>query len=165
MRQTKRLLSFIGILLIAACTDNGIFNPLNNAAGSYTLTVYAGKTLPATYIIQPGDPNWPQYPNGATYVITDGNVDLRSDGTFTEINNYRITPTGQSTVNGTFSRIGTWNVSSTTDDLTLFIPAQNGFSAMTDSGTLTEDANGRLTINYTEDIGGGVFESFEYKRL
>src|SRR5437016_1296758 len=44
MRQTKRLLSFIGILLIAACTDNGIFNPLNNAAGTYTLTVYAGKT-------------------------------------------------------------------------------------------------------------------------
>ena len=60
MRQTKRLLSVIGILLIAACTDNGIFNPLNNAAGTYTLTVYAGKTLPATFTVQPGDPQWPQ---------------------------------------------------------------------------------------------------------
>jgi hypothetical protein len=163
MRQSKRLLSFIGILLIAACTDNGIFNPLNNAAGTYTLTVYAGKTPPATYIIQPGDPDWPQYPNGATYVITDGAIQLRSDGSFTEINNYTVTEPGQSSTTGQFSRTGTWNVSST-DQLTLFIPAQNSFPTMTDYGTLTEDANGRLTINYDEDIGGGNFESFEYKR-
>jgi hypothetical protein len=147
MRQTKMLLSFIGILLIAACTDNGIFNPLNNAAGTYTLTVYAGKTPPATYIVQPGDPSYP-----------------RSDGSFTEINNYTVTEPGQSSQRGQFSRYGTWNVSGT-ENLTLFIPAQNGFSALTDTGTLTEDANGRLTINYDEDIGGGQFESFEYKRL
>jgi hypothetical protein len=164
MRQTKRLLSFIGILLIAACTDNGIFNPLNNAQGTYTLTVYAGKTPPATYTIQPGDPNWPQYPNGATYVVTDGTIQLRNDGSFTEINNYTVTPAGQSSQQGQFSRFGTWSTSGT-EDLTLFIPAQNGFSALTDSGTLTQDANGNLTINYDEDIGGGQFESFEYKRL
>ncbi len=163
MRQTKRLLSFIGILLIAACTDNGIFNPLNNAAGTYTLTVYAGKTLPATFTVQPGDPQWPQYPNGATFVFTDGTFVLRNDGSFTETNDFTVTQPGQSGVPNTFSRTGTWNISGT-EDLTLFIPAQNNLPALTDTGTLTEDANGRLTINYDEDIGGGTFESFEYKR-
>ncbi|HTD82630.1 MAG TPA: hypothetical protein VK648_02440 [Gemmatimonadaceae bacterium] len=163
MRQTKRLLSVIGILLIAACTDNGIFNPLNNAAGTYTLTVYAGKTLPATFTVQPGDPQWPQYPNGATFVFTDGTFVLRNDGSFTETNDFTVTQPGQSAVPNTFSRIGTWNISGT-EDLTLFIPAQNNLPALTDTGTLTEDANGRLTINYDEDIGGGTFESFEYKR-
>ena len=162
MRQSKRLLSFIGILLIAACTDNGIFNPLNNAAGTYTLTVYAGKTPPATYIIQPNDPSYPQYPNGATYVITDGQIGLRSDGTLTEVNNYTVTPNGQSSQSGSFIRNGTWTVNNT--DLTLFIPAQNNLPQLTDFGTLTEDANGRLTINYSEDNGTGGFDSFEYKR-
>jgi len=163
MRQTKRLLSVIGILLIAACTDNGIFNPLNNAAGTYTLTVYAGKTLPATFTVQPGDPQWPQYPNGATFVFTDGTFVLRNDGSFTETNDFTVTQPGQSAVPNTLSRTATWNISGT-EDQTLFIPAQNNLPALTDTGTLTEDANGRLTINYDEDIGGGTFESFEYKR-
>ncbi len=162
MRQSKRLLSLIGILLIAACTDNGIFNPLNNAAGTYTLTVYAGKTLPATYTIQPGDPSYPAYPNGATYVITDGQFILRNDGSFTEINDYVITPSGQSAQNGTVQFTGNWTLNGT--DLTLFKPAQNGFPALTDTGTITEDANGRMTINYSEDNGNGGFDSFEYKR-
>ena len=162
MRQSKRLLSLIGILLIAACTDNGIFNPLNNAAGNYTLTVYAGKTLPATYTIQPGDPNYPSIPNGGTYVITDGQFILRNDGSFTEINDYVITPNGGSAQSGTVQFTGTWTLNST--DLTLFKPAQNGFPALTDTGTITEDANGRLTINYSEDNGNGGFDSFEYKR-
>jgi len=162
MRQTKRLLSLIGILLIAACTDYGIFNPLTNAAGTYTLTVYAGKTPPATYTIQPNDPNYPSYPNGATFVVTDGTILLRNDGSFTEINYYVVTPTGGSAQNITFSRTGTWTLNST--DLTMYIPAQNGFSALTDTGTIAEDANGRLTINYAENNGTGGFDSFEYKR-
>ncbi len=72
MRQSKQLLSVVAVLLIAACTDNSITNPLADAAGTYQLTVYAGRSIPATYIIQAGDPNYPQYPNGATFVVSGG---------------------------------------------------------------------------------------------
>ena len=84
MRQTKRLLTLVAVILIAACTDNGIFNPLDNASGTYTLTVYAGRSIPATYVIQAGDPNYPNYPNGATFTVTGGTMVLNSNGTFVE---------------------------------------------------------------------------------
>jgi hypothetical protein len=159
MRKTKGLLSLIAVVLVAACTDNGITNPFSDVAGNYQLTVYDGRTLPATYTIQPGDPD---YPNGATFVVTDGDFVLRSDGSFTETNFYAVTEPGQSTQQGTFSRVGTYNLNG--NNLTLNIPAQNGFNAMTDTGTLTADANGNYTINYQESDGFGGFNSFEYKR-
>ncbi len=162
MRQSKQLLSVIAVLLIAACTDNSITNPLADAAGTYQLTVYAGRSIPATYIIQAGDPNYPQYPNGATFVVSGGNVILRNDGTFVETNNYVITPTGGAAINQTFSRFGTWTINGT--DLTLNVPAQNGYGASTVTGTLTIDVNGRYTINYQEDDGTGIIQSYEYKR-
>ena len=162
MRQTKGLLSLIAVVLIAACTENGITNPFSDAAGTYTLTVYDGRTPPATYQIQPGDPNYPQYPNGATYVVTDGDFVLRSDGSLTETNFIVITPNGGSQVQTTFSRDGTYQLNGS--QLTLFFPAQNGFPAMQDSGTLVADFNGRYTINYQESDGAGGFSSFEYKR-
>ncbi len=73
-------------LLFAACTDNSIFNPMADASGTYQLTVYAGRTLPATFTIQPGDPNYPQAPNGGTLAVTGGNLVLSSNGTFVETN-------------------------------------------------------------------------------
>jgi hypothetical protein len=163
MRQTKRLLSLVAaVLLIAACTDNGIFNPLADASGTYQLTVYAGKTPPAQYTIPPNDPDYPSLPNGATVVYTDGAMVLSSNGTFVETNYYTVTPTGGSPSNGTFVRTGTWTLVDT--DLTLNIPAQNGSSALTDSGTLTTDGNGRYTINYQEANSAGGFDAYEYKR-
>src|SRR6476620_9295439 len=68
-RKTKLLLSLTAAvpLLFAACTDNGIFHPLNDAAGAYTLTVYKGVTTPHTYAVQPNDPVWSSVmPQGAT---------------------------------------------------------------------------------------------------
>ena len=162
MRQTKRLLTLLAVILIAACTDNGIFNPLDNASGTYTLTVYAGRSIPATYVIQAGDPNYPNYPNGATFVVTGGTMVLNSNGTFTETNNYQTTPTGGSAVPSQFVSTGTWTLNGTT--FSLFAPAQNGNAARNVSGTLDTDANGVLTVNYQEPNQTGGFDSFEYKR-
>jgi hypothetical protein len=146
-------------LLFAACTDNGIFNPLNDASGTYQLTVYAGKTIPATYTIQPGDPGFTQTaPNGGTLVVTDGTLVLQNNGSFVETNNYTITPTGGSPSSNQFLSSGTWTLNGTT--FTLNDQTLQRF----DTGTLDTDANGRLTVNYTEDSGNGVIQSYEYKR-
>ena len=144
-------------LLFAACTDNGIFNPLQDASGTYQLTVYAGKTIPATFIIQAGDPAFPEAPNGGTLVITDGTLVLQNSGAFVETNNYTITPTGQSGQAHQFVSSGTWSLNGTT--FTLNDQTNQRF----DSGTLDTDANGRLTVNFTENASNGVF-AFEYKR-
>ena len=145
-------------LLFAACTDNGIFNPLNDASGTYQLTVYAGKTMPATFTIQAGDPNFPEAPNGGTLIVTDGTLALQNNGTFVETNNYTITPQGQSGTAHQFVSSGTWTLSGTT--FTLSDQSLQRFV----NGTLDTDANGRLTVNYTEDGGNGVFQAYEYKR-
>jgi hypothetical protein len=145
-------------LLFAACTDNGIFNPLQDASGTYQLTVYAGKTMPATFTIQPGDPNFPEAPNGGTLVVTDGTLVLQNNGSFVETNNYTITPSGQGGQAHQFVSSGTWTLSGTS--FTLSDQTLQRF----DTGTLDADANGNLTVNYTEDSGNGVFQSYEYKR-
>ena len=163
MRQTKTLLSVVSVMLIAACTDNSLSGPYTNAAGTYDLTVYAGRTPPATYTIQPNDPNYPEAPNGGTLVVTDGTIELQSNGTFYETNYYQITPNGGSPVNRTFSRYGNWSVTGT--DLRLDVPVQSGVSSsFSDFGSLTVDANGRYTVNYDEDNGFGTLLSYEYKR-
>jgi hypothetical protein len=156
-RHAKKLLSLTAVVALAACTDNSITDPFNQAAGTYQLTVYAGKSMPATFVIQPGDPSYPQYPNGATFVVTGGTLVLNSNGTFIETNNYTTTPTGQAGQNSQFVSSGTWTISNT--DIFFTAPAQNGNSARNVQGTLTLD-----TINYQEDNGAGGFDSFEYKR-
>ena len=156
LTKTSRLLLGLTVatpLLFAACTDNNIFNPMADAAGTYQLTVYAGKSLPANYQIQPGDAT---YPNGATFVVVGGNLALSTNGTFIETNNYVITPTGQPSGNSSFVSSGSWTVNGTS--LSLNAPAQNGRSSRFVTGTL--DVN---TINYQENSGTGL-ESFEYKR-
>jgi hypothetical protein len=155
MRHTKKLLSLTAVILLAACTDNSLTNPFQNAVGTYQLTVYAGRSIPATYTIQPGDP---QFPNGATFVVTGGDLVLNSNGTFVETNNYTTTPTGQSGQNSSFVSSGTWTMQGT-NSLFLSAPAQNGNPARSIQGTLDVD-----TISYQEDNGAGGLDSFEYKR-
>ena len=147
------LTAAVPLLFAVACTDNGIFNPLADAAGTYQLTVYAGKSLTAHYVIQPNDPDYPSMPNGGTLDVTDGSLVLNSNGTYTEINNYIVTPSGQSSVNQFFRDQGTWDLNGT--DLTLSSQQANRFV----TGTLDVD-----TINYQEPDGKGGFDSFEYKR-
>ena len=157
MRHTKKLLGLTAVVLLGACTDNGITNPFNDAAGTYQLTVYAGKSIPANYVIQPGDQNYPQYPNGATFSVTGGVIVLNSNGTFVETNDYTFTQTGGSPVNTNFVSTGTWTING--NMFVLNAPFQNNNSARHAEGTLQLD-----TINYREDNGAGGFDSFEYRR-
>jgi hypothetical protein len=162
MRQTKRVVSLAAMVLLAACTDNGIFNPDSQVSGTYQLTVFAGRRPPATFTIQPGDPNYPDYPNGASLAVTDGSIVLQSDRSFVETDNYLVTPNGESSRTVVLTRVGTWTLSG--EDLRLDFPPQNNLSSFSDFGTLTVDLDGRYTIDYEEADGFGGFDSYEYKR-
>ena len=155
MRHSKKLLSVIAVMLIAACTDNSITNPYGNVSGTYQLTVFAGRSLPATYTYQAGQIQ--ALPNGGTIQWTDGTMELRSNGTFIESNNYLITPSGAQTSSGTFISTGTFTVNGSS--FTLSAPAQNQTSERFATGTIQFD-----TINYDEDNGDGTTSSYEYKR-
>lgn len=160
-RKSRLLLSLTAApMLVAACTDNTLTNPLNDAAGTYQLTVYAGRSTPATFTIQPGDQNYPQYPNGAAFVVTGGTMVLNSNGTFIETNTYTYTPPGGPTDNESFVSTGTWTLSG--ENFSFNAPPQNNQAARNIAGTLTENTNGRRTINYQESLGGPP-ESFEYQ--
>ena len=145
-KKSKLLLTLTAAtpLLFAACTDNGIFNPLNDASGTYQLTVYAGKSMQAQFTIQPGDPNptfQQEAPNGGILLITDGTLVLQNNGSFVETNNYTITPTGGSSFAHQFVSSGTWTLSGTTFSLS------DQSLQRFDTGTLDTDAQGRLTVN------------------
>jgi hypothetical protein len=159
-RQSRLLLGLTVAtpLLFAACTDNSIFNPMSNAAGTYQLTVYAGKSMPATYQIQAGDPNFSQLPNGGTFVVTSGDLILNNNGTFIETNNYSSTPTGGTTTTSNFVSSGTWTLNGTI--FTLSDPALGRLV----TGTLAMNINNALTVNYMEDDGTGIIQSYEYIR-
>jgi hypothetical protein len=144
-------------LLFAACTDNNnIFGP-EDAAGTYQLTVYAGRSVPTTFTIPAGDVD---YANGAQFRVVDGNLILSTNGTFIETNNYVITPTGEAAHNDSFTSSGTWQLNGTT--LTLSAPVQNNNPARFVTATLTVDSFNE-TINYQEDSGNGL-EAFEYRK-
>jgi len=161
---TKRSRLFLSLtaaapLLFAACTDNSIFNPMADAAGTYQLTVYAGRTPPATYTIQPNDPTYGSIaPNGGTLVVTSGSLVLSNDGTFVETNNYTITPSGGSAQQYQYRSSGTWTINGTS--FSLSDPSRNRQV----TGTLDADLNNNLTVNYSEDDGTGTFQQYEYKR-
>lgn len=147
-------------LLFAACTDNNIFNPQGNAVGTYQLTVYAGRGMPnATFIIQPGDPDFPEAPNGGTFVVNNGSLVLNSDGSFIETNNFSTIPnTGGSSFPSSFQSSGTWTLNGT--NFSLSDPSRGRFV----NGTLTDDVSGNIRVNYQENDGSGTIQSYEYAR-
>jgi hypothetical protein len=159
-KKSKLLLGLTAAapLLFAACTDNSIFNPMADAAGTYQLTVFAGKSIQASFTIQPGDINFPQAPNGGTLVVTGGTLVLSNNGTFVETDFYTIVPNDRPTVQTQYVSSGTWNLNGA------FFSLSDPSRGRQASGTLEADLNNNLTVNYTEDDGTGTFNSFEYKR-
>lgn len=155
MRQTKRFLSLIAVMAIAACTDNSITNPYNNVAGTYQLTVFAGRTLPATYTYSAGQIQ--ALPNGGTIQWTDGTMVLNSNGTFVETNNFIVSPNGSSSYSDSFISSGTYTVSGI--NFTLSAPPQNQTAQRYATGTIQFD-----TINYDENNGDGTTSQYEYSR-
>ncbi len=155
MRHTKKLLSVIAVMLIAACTDNSLTNPYGNVAGTYQLTVFSGRTLPATYTYSPGQ--IAALPNGGTIQWTDGTMVLDSDGTFVETNNAIVTPNGASSYSYAFVSSGTYTYNGI--DFTLSAPAQNNNPSRYATGTIQFDK-----INYDEQNDDGTTSSFEYIR-
>jgi hypothetical protein len=155
-RKAKLLLSLGAAtpLLFAACKDNSLLGPYGDVAGTYQLTVFQGRTLPVTYTYAPGAIS--ALPNGGTITWTDGTMVLRSDGSFTETNNYVITPSGGTAQSNAFVSIGTYTVNGSA--FTLSAPAQGNVTARFASGTLDLD-----TLSYVEDNGDGTTSSYEYK--
>lgn len=155
MRHTKRLLSVIAVMLVAACTDNSLTNPYGNVSGTYQLTVFAGRTLPATYTYSAGQVS--ALPNGGTIQWTGGTMVLNSNGTFVETNDYTATDNVNGSQSGSFISSGTYTVNGT--NFTLSAPAQNGVAQRYGTGTIQFN-----TINYDENNGDGTTSSYEYKR-
>lgn len=151
-KKARLLLSLTAAtpLVFAACTDNNIVNPTTNAAGTYQLSVFAGKSIPANFTIPPGDAT---YPNGATFLVTDGTLVLNTNGTFLETNRFVTTPTGGQAQQTNFVSSGTFTLNGTF--LTLF----------DQSGQRTVNATLEFEIiNYTEANGDGTVDSYEYRR-
>jgi hypothetical protein len=153
-RKAKYFLSLsaaVPLLFAAACTDNNIFNPLNDAVGTYNLTIFGGATLPIDFTLQPGDD--PDLPNGGNLRVTGGTMVLRNDGSFTETNIYIKTPPGGTSFESDFLSNGTYTVNNN-GSIQFSAPAQNGFGARVFNGTVAQDR-----INYVEGNA-----AYEYRR-
>lgn len=155
-RRVIRLLSVGALvpLLLTSCDSRTTFDPFADAAGTYDLSVYAGRSVPATFTCQPGQCGMT---NGGTFVANNGTLVLDDDGTFVETNHYTQTPTGGSPVQSTFISTGTYEITAA-NELTLFAPAQNGLGPRTLDATI-EYAGVDVTVHYVEDG-----ESYEYRR-
>jgi hypothetical protein len=141
-------------LLFAACKDNNLVTPAN-VVGTYQLTLFRGQVPPVTDTYQASD-GIIDLPNGGTVTWTDGTFVLNADGSFTETNNYTITPTGEASRPSAFTSIGTYRLSG--NSINLIAAAQNNNGARNLSGTVTVKS-----ITYQESNGQG-FDLYEYRR-
>ena len=141
-------------LLFAACKDNNLVTP-GNVVGTYQLTLFRGQVPPVTDTYQASD-GITDLPNGGTVVWTDGTLVLNADGSFTETNNYTITPTGEASSQSAFTSIGTYRLSG--NSISLTAPPQNQNNARNSTGTVTVNS-----VTYQESNGQG-FDLYEYRR-
>jgi hypothetical protein len=144
------------LLFAAACTDNGIFDPRTDAAGTYQLTIFANASIPVTFAVQPGDDS--ELPNGGTWRVHDGTLVLRTDGSFTETNLITKTNTGGSSFESDFVSDGTYDINGS--NIQFAAPAQNGFGARVFNGVVSED---RISYNEFDSQTGTQF-LYEYRR-
>lgn len=154
-KKVLRLLSFAAVapLLLASCDSNSSFDPLDDAVGTYSLSIYAGNSVPVTF---PCDPGQCGLSNGGTFRVNDGTLQIYDDGTFTETNHYTMTPTGGTSEPATFVSSGTYDIIG--DQIDLYAPAQNGISERFLDATF-QYAGNDVRIRYSEDG-----EIYEYRR-
>jgi hypothetical protein len=150
---TKRVRRLLGVaavapLLLTSC-DNSPFDPFDDVLGTYQLTVFAGASVPANFACSPGECGMV---NGGSLRVNGGTLVLRSDGTFTERNDFTETPNGESSRSYSLEWDGTYNING--DQFTLSAPAQNGLESRFATGTVEFDS-----IRYVEDNF-----SYEYRR-
>ena len=152
-----RLLSVAAIvpLLLTSCDSSSIFDPSDDAVGTYQLSVFAGQSMPnATFQCPPGGcaSTGVSMPNGGTLVVVNGRLVLYDDGTFVETNNFDVTPSGEATQRVVYSSTGSYDVFD--EELTLSDPSQDRFieASLTAFG-------GDTRINYIEDG-----QAYEYRR-
>ncbi len=149
-KRVRRLLGAAAVapLLLTSC-DSSVFDPFDEAVGTYDLTVYAGASVPATFNCNPGQCGMQ---NGGVLRVNDGILVLRSNGTFEETVDYTETESGFPSDSYSITWEGTYDVDG--DQFTLRAPAQDGFAARFATGTLEFDS-----IRFVEDNA-----SFEYRR-
>jgi hypothetical protein len=155
---TKRVRHLLGVAAIApfllTSCDTNPFDPTDDVTGTYHLSVFAGRSIPALFSCQPGECE--EIPNGGTIRVNDGTLVLHDDGTFVERNHFTFTSGGSSS-NDTFLSTGTYNVNF--DQLTLSAPAQNNQDARFINATVEFD-----TIHYIERDEFGRDFFYEYRR-
>ena len=152
---TKRVLrglsaAAVAPLLLASCDSDNTFDPFEDAAGTYELSVFASSAVPVTFPCSPGQCGMT---NGGTFRVDNGTLQLFEDGTFTEINHYTMTPTGGSSQNVNFTSSGTYDIVG--DQIDLYAPAQNGAGERFLDGAFQYGGND-VRIRYVED--GDIYE-------
>ena len=156
---TKRVMRFLSVaaiapLILTSCDSSNTIDPFEDAVGTYDLSVYADRSVPATFNCQPGQCGMP---NGGTFVANGGTLVIDEDGTFIETNYYTSTPVGGSPQQSTFVSSGNWDFVGG-DQLTLFAPAQNNLGPRNLNATIVF-GDPYITIHYAEDG-----QDYEYRR-
>jgi hypothetical protein len=104
----KAVFSLVGVLLLAACTDNSV-GVNGDASGTYALSSVSGNAVPFTIAVSPTE----------TQTFKSGSLVINTDGTFSDTFDIDDTNSGQTTsqsivCTGTFTqRGGTFNFSET----------------------------------------------------
>jgi hypothetical protein len=142
-RKSKLLLSLTvaAPILFAACVDNTLIGPYRDVAGTYRLTIFSGASVPVTFTYAAG--RLRGLPNGGTATWTDGTMELNSNGTFTERNNYDYRDNGGAFGSDSFVSTGTFTLNGT--DFTLSSPQVGQVAGRFATGTIQVDR-----INYVE---------------
>ena len=156
-KRVLRLLSVAAIapLLLTSCDSSNGFDPFEDAAGTYELSVYAGASVPVTFNCDPGECT-ESFSNGGTIRVTDGTLVLYEDGTFDETNHFIMTPTGGSARNETFVSSGTYEIFG--DEIELYAPPQGPNEERFINAEFDYSGND-VRIRYVEDQ-----VSYEYRR-
>jgi hypothetical protein len=110
----KAVFSLVGVLLLAACTDNSV-GVNADASGTYALNSVSGNTVPFIIPISPTE----------TQTVQSGSLVINTDGTFSDTFDIDDTNAGQTTTQsivctGTFTQRGgtfDFNETATTDGL------------------------------------------------